>query len=144
MRENRQTANKKLYREDVLQMLFTDSDSEGEYCLLEMTIGRLMIALLPVHLCSTMVPPCKARVFTKHKQVIISTLCPTRMGVAGVNVVVVSIGESCCSLSATGSVLLMIGQIASIVLIAHTQRAVPCNERYHTLRAGVKGGLGGA
>ncbi len=24
-------ANKLLYREDVLQMLFTDSDSEGEY-----------------------------------------------------------------------------------------------------------------
>ncbi len=24
-------ANKKLYREDVLEMLFTDSDSEGEY-----------------------------------------------------------------------------------------------------------------
>ncbi len=24
-------ANKKLYREDVLQMLFADSDSEGEY-----------------------------------------------------------------------------------------------------------------
>uniref|UniRef100_A0A671Q195 DNA replication licensing factor MCM3 n=1 Tax=Sinocyclocheilus anshuiensis TaxID=1608454 RepID=A0A671Q195_9TELE len=39
--------------------------------------------LLPVHLCSAMVPPCKARVFTKHKQVIISTLCPTGMGVAG-------------------------------------------------------------
>ncbi len=31
VRENRQMANKKLYREDVLQMLFTDSDSEGEY-----------------------------------------------------------------------------------------------------------------
>ncbi len=31
MRENHQMANKKLYREDVLQMLFADSDSEGEY-----------------------------------------------------------------------------------------------------------------
>ncbi len=31
MRENRQMANRKLYREDVLQMLFADSDSEGEY-----------------------------------------------------------------------------------------------------------------
>ncbi len=31
MRENRQVTNKKLYCEDVLQMLFTDSDSEGEY-----------------------------------------------------------------------------------------------------------------
>ncbi len=44
---------------------------KGNICLLEMTIGRLMIALLPVHLCSAMVPPCKAREFTKHKQVII-------------------------------------------------------------------------
>ncbi len=31
VRENRQMANKKLYREDVLQVLFADSDSEGEY-----------------------------------------------------------------------------------------------------------------
>ncbi len=56
VRENRQMANRNLYREDVLQMLFADSDSEGEYLPLEMTIGRLMIALLPVHLCSAMVP----------------------------------------------------------------------------------------
>ncbi len=31
VRENRQMANRNLYREDVLQMLFADSDSEGEY-----------------------------------------------------------------------------------------------------------------
>ncbi len=31
VRENRQMAYKKLYREDVLQMLFADSNSEGEY-----------------------------------------------------------------------------------------------------------------
>ncbi len=31
VRENCQMTNKKLYREDVLQMLFADSDSEGEY-----------------------------------------------------------------------------------------------------------------
>ncbi len=88
-------ANKKLYREDVLQVLFADSDSEGEYLLFGNDDRRLMIALLPVHL----VHPAqwcrahKARVFTKHKQVIIWTLCPTGMGVAGVDVVVVSIGE---------------------------------------------------
>ncbi len=29
--ENRQMTNKKLYCEDVLQMLLADSDSEGEY-----------------------------------------------------------------------------------------------------------------
>ncbi len=42
-----------------------------------------MIALLPVHLCCAMVPPGMARVFTKHKQVIISALYPTGMGLAG-------------------------------------------------------------
>ncbi len=62
VRENLQMANRKLYREDVLQMLFADSDSEGEY----FPFGNddrtvLMIALLPVHLCSAMVPPCKAK-----------------------------------------------------------------------------------
>ncbi len=31
VRENRQMTNKMLYCEDVLQMLFADSDSEGEY-----------------------------------------------------------------------------------------------------------------
>ncbi len=31
VRENLQMVNKKLYCEDVLQMLFADSDSEGEY-----------------------------------------------------------------------------------------------------------------
>ncbi len=31
VRENRQMTNKKLYCEDVLQMFFDDSDSEGEY-----------------------------------------------------------------------------------------------------------------
>ncbi len=31
VRENCQMANKNLYCEDVLQMLFADSDSEGEY-----------------------------------------------------------------------------------------------------------------
>ncbi len=45
-------ANKKLYREDVLQMLFADSDSEGEYLPFGNDDCRLMIALLPVHLLS--------------------------------------------------------------------------------------------
>ncbi len=95
MRENRQMTNKKLYCEDVLQMLFTDSDSEGEY----LRFGNddrpdLMIALLPVHLCCAMVPPGMARVITKHKQVIILYLYPTGMGVAGVDMVLVSIGEA--------------------------------------------------
>ncbi len=33
---------------------------------------------------------------TKHKQVIISALCSTGMGVTGVDVVLVSIGEALC------------------------------------------------
>ncbi len=88
VRENRQMTNKKLYCEDVLQMLF--AASEGEYLRFE-NDDRLMIPLLPVHLCCAMVPPGMARVFTKHKQVIISALCPTGMGV---DVVLVSIGEA--------------------------------------------------
>ncbi len=96
VRENRQITNKRLYCEDVLQMLFADSDSEGEYYLeyLEMSICCLMTTLLLVHLCCAMMPPGMARMFTKHKQVIILALCPTGMGVAGVNVVLVSIGEA--------------------------------------------------
>ncbi len=112
MRENCQKTNTKFYCEDVLQMLFADSRGwfvlevgsllfvtytiiqgiissemiltlKGNICVLEMTIGRLMIALLPVHLCSAMVPQRMARVFTKHKQVIISALCPMGMGWLG-------------------------------------------------------------
>ncbi len=71
VRENRQMANRNLYREDVLQMLFADSDSEGEYLPLEMTIGRLMIALLPYIFAAQWCRARKAREFTKHKQVII-------------------------------------------------------------------------
>ncbi len=63
--------NTNLYCEDVLQMLFADSDSEGEYLRFGNDDRPLMIVLLPVHLCCVMVPPGMARVFTKHKQVII-------------------------------------------------------------------------
>ncbi len=41
VRENHQMTNKKLYCEDVLQMLFAESDSEGEY--LSFVIGRSAI-----------------------------------------------------------------------------------------------------
>lgn len=71
------------------------------------------------------------------------TLCPTGMGVAGVDVVVVSIGELLISelterrwLRAT---VLMIGQIASFFLIARALRAastgaVSVGLVYHTLK----------
>ncbi len=81
-------ANKLLYREDVLQMLFTDSDSEGEYLPFGNDDRTSNDRAFP----GTSLPR-KARVFTKHKQVILSTLCSTGMGVAGVDVVLVSIGE---------------------------------------------------
>ncbi len=89
-----------------------------------------------------MVPPRMARVFTKHHQVIISSLCPTGMGLEGVDVKLVTIGEAlrCWWLP----------QIAPFFLIAHAQRAagrqyrcsqcgvglcaVPCNERYRILK----------
>ncbi len=91
--ENRQMANRKLYREDVLQMLFADSDSEGEYLPFGnddrpsndraspgTSLQRNGAAMQGerVHEAQT----------SDHL-----TLCPTGMGVAGVDVVVVSIGE---------------------------------------------------
>ncbi len=73
-------ANKLLYREDVLQMLFTDSDENDDRTSNDRAFPGTSL-------------PRKARVFTKHKQVILSTLCSTGMGVAGVDVVLVSIGQ---------------------------------------------------
>ncbi len=93
VRENHQMANKKLYREDVLQMLFADSDSEGEYWPFGNDDRSSNRASPGTSLHAQWCRVRKARVFTKHKQVIIWTLCPTGMGVAGVDVVVVSIGE---------------------------------------------------
>ncbi len=93
VRENCQTTNKKLYCEDVLQMLFADSDSEREY----LRFGnddRLSNDLLPLNLCCAMVLPGMARAFKKHKKVIISALCPTGMGVAAFDVFLVFIGEA--------------------------------------------------
>ncbi len=80
-------ANKSCTVRMYCKMLFAGSDSEGDICGLEMTIGRLMIG--------TSLPRI-AIVFTKHKQVIISALYPTGMGGggAGVDVVLVSIGEA--------------------------------------------------
>ncbi len=72
VRENRQMANRKLYREDVLQMLFADSDSEGEYLPFGNDDRLSNDRTSPgTSLQRNMVPPCKAREFTKHKQVII-------------------------------------------------------------------------
>ncbi len=95
VRENRQMANIKLYREDVLQMLFadSDSDSEGEYLPFgnddrpsndraspgtSLQRNGAAVQGERVHEAQT----------SDHL-----TFCPTGMGVAGVDVVIVSIGE---------------------------------------------------
>ncbi len=70
-------------------MLFTDSDSEWEYLRFGNDDRPSNDRASP----STS-PTGMARVFTNHKQVIISSLYPTGMGVAGVDVVLVSIGEA--------------------------------------------------
>ncbi len=68
------------------------------------------------------------------------TLCPTGMGVAGVDVVVVSIGELLISeLTELHAAVLMIGRIASFFLIARALRAagtgaVSVGLVYHTLK----------
>ncbi len=68
-------------------MLFAGSDSEGDICGLEMNDRPSNWSVQSL--------PRIAIVFTKHKQVIISALYPTGMGGgAGVDVVLVSIGEA--------------------------------------------------
>ncbi len=81
--------NKKLYCEDVLQILFDDSDSqidsEREY----LPFGN------NDRPSNDRASPGMARVFTKHKQVIILGIpLPNGDGVAGVDMVLVSIGEA--------------------------------------------------
>ncbi len=88
-----------------------------------------------------MVPLGKAGVFTKHKQVIISALCPTGIGVAGVNVVLVFIGELLLSdnwsycvvcsdrMCSKGSQQKKYSSQCRVGLCA-----MPCNKRYHTLK----------
>ncbi len=143
VRENLQMANRKLYREDVLQMLFADSDSEGEYLPFgnddrpsndrtspgtSLQRNGAAVQGERVHEAQT----------SDHL-----TLCPTGMGVAGVDVVVVSIGELLISELTERrwlrAAVLMIGLIASFFLIARALRAastgaVSVGLVYHTLK----------
>ncbi len=115
-------------------------------CGLEMTASRLMIAILSVHLCCAMVSQGMVRVFTKHKQVIISALCPCSGDGGGRG------GHGLSGLR-RGSALLMIApDCIFFFLIVRAQSvtgrlyrysqcwvtlglcAVPCNKRYHTLK----------
>ncbi len=88
-------------------------------------------------------PPGKARVFTQHKQVIISALCPTGIGVAGVNVVLVSIGKLLLSDNRSYCVVCSDRvrskgrrqkQYSSQCWVTLGLCAVPCNKRYHSLK----------
>ncbi len=116
---------------------------KGNICLLEMTIGRLMIALLPVHLCSAMVPRAQGERVHEAQTSDHLTLCPTGIGVAGVDVVLMSIGELLISELTERrwlrAAVLMISQIASFFLIARALRAastgaVSVGLVYHTLK----------
>ncbi len=72
VRENLQMANRNLYREDVLQMLFADSDSEGEYLPFGNDDRPSNDRASPgTPLQRNGAAQRKAREFTKHKQVII-------------------------------------------------------------------------
>ncbi len=129
MRENRQMANRKLYREDVLQMLFADSDSEGEYLPFGNDDRPSNDRASPgnLHLCSAMVPRAQGERVHEAQTSDHLTLCPTGIGVAGVDVVLMSIGELLISELTERrwlrAAVLMISQIASFFLIARALRA---------------------
>ncbi len=91
VRENHQMANRKLYREDVLQMLFadSDSDSEGEYLPFGNDDWPSNDRASP----GTSLQRAQGERVHEAQTSDHLTLCPTGMGVAGVDVVVVSIGE---------------------------------------------------
>ncbi len=76
-------------------MLFAKSDSEGEYLRFGNDRPSYDRASPGTSLLRNGTAG-MAREFTKHKQVIILALCPTGMGVAEVDVVLVSIGEALC------------------------------------------------
>ncbi len=138
VRENRQMANRKLYREDVLQILFPDSDSEEEY----LPFGNDDRPSPGTSLQRNGAAVQGERVHEAQTSDHL-TLCPTGMGVAGVDVVVVSIGELLISELTERrwlrAAVLMIGQIASFFLIARALRAastgaVSVGLVYHTLK----------
>ncbi len=114
---------------------------KGNICLLEMTIGCLMIALLPVHLCKRNGAAAQGERVHEAQTSDNLTLCPTGMWVAGMNVVLVSIGELLLSDDWPDCV------VCSDRACSKGRRqtkyssqcgvglcTVPCNERYHTLK----------
>ncbi len=141
--ENRQMANRNLYREDVLQMLFADSDSEGEYLPFgnddRPSNDRASPGISLQRNGAARARQKSSRSTNKWS----FDPCPTGMGVAGVDVVVVSIGELQISELTERrwlrAAVLMISQIASFLLIARalwaaSTGAVSVGLVYHTLK----------
>ncbi len=136
VRENRQMANRKLYREDVLQMLFADSDSEGEYLPFGNDDRPSNDRASPGTSLQRNGAAVQGERVHEAQTSDQLTLCPTGMGmgVAGVDVVVVSIGELLISELTERrwlrAAVLMIGQIASFFLIAarSTGRQYRCSQ----------------
>ncbi len=91
VRENLQMTNKKLYCEDVLQMLLADSDSEGEYLRFGNDDRPSNDRASP----GTYLLRNGESIHKAQKSYHFDTL-PTGMGVAGVDVVLVSIGDALC------------------------------------------------
>ncbi len=110
---------------------------KGNICLLEMTIGRLMIALLPVQSLQRNGAAVQGERVHEAQTSDHLTLCPTGMGVAGVDVVVVSIGELLISELTERrwlrAAVLMIGQIASFF----SDRARSTGRQYRCNQCGV-------
>ncbi len=90
VRENRQMTNKCCTVRICCKCYSPIQTLKGNICLLEMTIGPLMIVLLPVHLSCAMVPEGMASV---HKAQTSDHFGPLPNG-DGVDVVLVSIGEA--------------------------------------------------
>ncbi len=124
-------------------MLFADSDSEGEYLRFgnddRPSNDRASPGTSLLH------NGAAEHGESVQKQVIILALCPTGMGVVGVDVVLVSIGElllsddrpDCVICSDRAQTQSAAGRQyrCSQCWVTLGLCAVPCNERYHTLKS---------
>ncbi len=143
VRENRQLANRNLYREDVLQMLFADSDSEGEHFPFGNDDRPSNDRASPGTYLQCNGAAVQGERVHEAQTSDHLILCPPGIGVAVVDVVIVSIGELLISELTERrwlrAVVLMIGQISSFFLIARALRAastgaVSVGLVYHTLK----------
>ncbi len=144
VRENRQMTNKKLYCEDVLQMLFAESDSEGEYLSFGNDNRPSNARASPGT--SLLRNGVAGHGESVHKAQTSNNFGPLPNGDGGGS------GEHGLSVHRRGSALLMIApncvflsdracskcrwQIVQVqsVLVTLGLCAVPCNKSYHTLK----------